>query len=132
MPQRRWRSDAPNPDTSVLFVSEFVLRSYRDVPAMFRHSAAVLRLIKASDGALRAGLRAQVWRRTFHTRSLWRDQAAIDVFVAAEPHVAAMRALHPTFTTAAFASRDVPAGSYPTWRDVEAMLADAPAHRITV
>jgi len=131
MPRRRWRSNMPAESRAILFVSEFKLRSFRDVPRMFRCSSAVFRQIKHSDGAFRCDLRAQILRKTFHTRSLWRDAAAIQAFVHTEPHTSAMRALHPTYTTAAFAQTPLATlTDYPTWSGVVAMLASPNAHRI--
>lgn len=131
MPQRRWRSDTQPSPGAVLFVSEFKLRSFRDVPKMFRYSSAVFRQIKRSDGAFRCDLRAQILRKTFHTRSLWRDAAAIQAFIHTEPHAATMGALHATYATAGFAQTQLSTlTDYPAWRGVVALLAAPEAHRI--
>jgi quinol monooxygenase YgiN len=125
MVQRSWRCDTPYDGDRVLVASRMTVRRLRDVPVVFRHSAAVLRQTRRSDGALRAEFRAHPLRRTFWTRSTWRDRACVDTYAQQQPHTTAMRALHDRIATACYCVTDLPPGTaHPSWRGVDQLLAD--------
>lgn len=124
MVQLSWRSDTPHHGDRVLVVSRMTVKRFRDVPVVFRHSMAVVRQTRRSDGALRAEFRAHPLRRTFWTRSTWREHSCVDAFAQDQPHVSAMRALHDRIASACYSVVDVPAASgHPTWREVDRLLA---------
>jgi len=63
-------------------------------------------------------------RREFFTLSAWRDRAAVDALVRAEPHRSAMGRYHAVMAAATFRFWEVPPDALPpSWDDARSRLA---------
>lgn len=71
---------------ALVMASEFHLTQVRRTPSFLLDALRIRRRVMAADGALGVALEARPLRRTFRTVSAWRDRAALDAFVRAEPH----------------------------------------------
>src|SRR4051794_8503752 len=87
---------------ALAMASEFELTSLRHVPRFFLDSMRIYRQTLRADGALGVSLEAHPLRGRFRTLSSWRDRAAIDAFIRAEPHRSAMRRHHASMKRAKF------------------------------
>jgi heme-degrading monooxygenase HmoA len=80
--------------------------------------------VRAADGALGVSLVAHPLRREFFTLSAWRDRAAVDALVRAEPHRSAMGRYHAVMADAVFRFWEVPPDALPpSWEDAFRRLA---------
>jgi quinol monooxygenase YgiN len=111
----------------VVMASRFRLRRLRDVPRFFLDAMRIHRQVRAADGALGVSLVAHPLRNEFFTLSAWRDRAAVDALVRAEPHRSAMGRYHPVMADAAFRFWEVPPDALPpSWEDARNRLAPPP------
>ncbi len=75
---------------ALVMASEFHLTQVRRTPSFLLDALRIRRQVMTADGALGIALEARPLHRTFRTMSAWRDRAALDAFVRAEPHRATM------------------------------------------
>ena len=114
--------DARGP--ALAMASEFELTSLRHVPRFFLDSVRIYRQTLRTEGALGVSLEAQPLRGRFRTLSSWRDRAAVDAFVRAEPHRTAMRRHHASMKRATFVFWDAPQPRL-EWEEADQRLAGA-------
>jgi heme-degrading monooxygenase HmoA len=124
MPTLPWipvhAADAP----AVVMASRFRLRRLRDVPRFFLDAMRIHRQVRAADGALGVSLVAHPLRREFFTLSAWRNRAAVDALVRAEPHRSAMGRYHAVMADAVFRFWEVsPDALPPSWEEAFRRLA---------
>ena len=78
------------PDTGTadvyLLASSLRMSTARGMLGFMRAASSVRKQLRDADGLVGYSLIAQPHRKTFWTLSAWRDQAALDVFVRAQPH----------------------------------------------
>jgi len=77
----------------VALLSYLPLRSVWGIPRLLLDMVRILRQLRTSPGLIGYSMRAQLAAKRFWTLSAWEDETALHDFVAAPPHVAAMRAL---------------------------------------
>ena len=124
MPTLPWIPVASADAPAVVMASRFRLRRMRDVPRFFLDAMRIHRQVRAADGALGVSLVAHPLRREFFTLSAWRDRAAVDALVRAEPHRSAMGRYHAVMADAVFRFWEVPPGALPpSWDDAPSRLA---------
>ena len=102
----------------VALLSYLPLRSSWRIPWLLLYNVRIQRQLRASFGLIGYSLRAQLAAKRFWTLSVWEDEAALQRFVAAPPHVAIMKALVPhmgatRFTRWTVKGSDLP----PEWND---------------
>jgi len=102
MPTLPWISVRPADAPAVVMASRFELRRLRDVPRFFLDAMRIHRQVRAADGVLGLSLVAHPLRREFFTLSAWRDRAAVDALVRAEPHRSTMGRYRPVMADSAF------------------------------
>ncbi len=138
MPKLPWTGgpmadSARDDDAETIVLGSFLqLHSYRDIPGFLRAAARIRSQVLASPGAMGVSLIAQPTRRTFWTLSAWTDQAALDAFVRAVPHMDVMRKYRGRLRASAFTTWTVAASDLPKprsnakelWRAAEARLAE--------
>jgi hypothetical protein len=121
MPILTWHAEysAVEPHaTAVVMSSKFRVRRLLDVPRFFIDSLRIYRQMQRADGALQISLKAHPHRREFYTLSAWRDRAALDNSVRAEPHRTSMRRHRQVMTEATFVFWDAPHKELPiTWNE---------------
>lgn len=66
------------------------MRRWQDVIPFLRMSSRVEKQLKATQGLVRYGLRANFFRKRFWTFSVWADRYSVNAFVAGEPHATAV------------------------------------------
>jgi hypothetical protein len=124
MPTLPWISVRPADAPTVVMASRFRLRRLRDVPRFFLDAMRIHRQVRAADGALGVSLVAHPLRREFFTLSAWRDRAAVDALVRAEPHRSAMGRYHAVMADAVFRFWEAePDALPPSWEDAFRRLA---------
>lgn len=126
MPTLPWLAvDPPAPDTeAVVMASVFRVRGYRHVLPFFLAAMRVHAQVRRADGALGVSLVAHPLRKEFRTLSAWRDRAALDALVRAEPHRSVMVAQKQAMADSTFTFWTVPAGDLPlSWDDANARLS---------
>jgi quinol monooxygenase YgiN len=127
MPTLPWISVRPADAPAVVMASRFELRRLRDVPRFFLDAMRIHRQVRAADGVLGVSLVAHPLRREFYTLSAWRDRAAVDALVRAEPHRSTMGRYHAVMADAAFRFWEVPPEELPpSWDDAQRRLAPSP------
>ena len=97
MPPLPWRTKTEaDPDRSYLVMaSRLPLRSRRTVPRFLGLTLSVVRQLERTDGLVGYTLLAQPLKGTFWTLSAWTDQAHLDSFARALPHLAVIGTLRP-------------------------------------
>jgi heme-degrading monooxygenase HmoA len=104
--------------------SRFRVRGFRHVLPFFIDAMRVLAQMRKADGAIGVSLVAHPLRREFATLSAWRDQAALDAAVRAEPHRTVMRRHQAAMAGSTFRFWSAPAASLPTaWEEADRRLA---------
>ncbi|MGW1490492.1 putative quinol monooxygenase [Streptomyces sp. NPDC002402] len=117
-------SAGPVPDEVLILGSRLVLRRAWDIPRFFAAAQSIRRQVLAADGCLGMSLRGEPFVKTFWTLSAWRDQAALDAFVGAQPHERIMRDFHPRLRDPVIISWTVPRGDLPVdWSDAVNRIA---------
>ncbi len=120
-----WISVRPaEPGTPALVMaSRFRVRRWRHVPRFLLDSMRIHRQVRAADGALGISLVARPLHREFRTLSAWRDRAALDAMVRAQPHAAAMRRHRRVMAESTFTFWEVGADRLPVgWDDAVSRL----------
>lgn len=115
-----WRTKSQiDPDRSYLVMaSRLPLRSRRTVPRFFRLTLSVVRQLERTDGLVGYTLLAQPMKGTFWTLSAWTDQAHLDAFAGAMPHLAVIRKLRPRMGPTRFVFWTVQGSALPiTWEE---------------
>ena len=95
MAELSWQSysrAAPERDYLAL-LSYLPLNSAWHLPRLFLYSTRIRRQLRTSSGLIGYSLRARLAAKQFWTLSVWEDEAALQGFVAAPPHLAFMKAL---------------------------------------
>lgn len=130
MPTIRWKrydaspAEAAADSPYLVMATRLPLKQHRSVPGFFRATSKIRRQLASADGLIGYTLRAQPLRKTFWTVSVWRDQASLDRFAAAEPHNRIVRTTRPqmgqsTFVTWTCIEADLP----PAWPDARRRIA---------
>jgi hypothetical protein len=126
MPTLTWhgeRSAAEPHATVVVMSSSFRVRRFLDVPRFFVASVRIYRQMQRAEGALHISLKAHPLRREFLTLSAWRDRAALDHSVRAEPHRSSMRDHRQAMAGATFVFWDAPHKDLPIqWKEAHRRL----------
>ncbi|WP_138732161.1 DUF3291 domain-containing protein [Modestobacter excelsi] len=113
---------------ALVMASRFRVRRLRDVPRFFLDSVRIHRQVRAADGALGVSLIARPLRREFSTLSAWRNRAALEALVRAQPHAGAMRRHRPVMAESTFTFWDVEADRLPVrWEEARRRLDQARA-----
>src|SRR5262245_159240 len=92
-----WKSFQPlDPGATYLaLASSIPPASHRSTGRMFTGSRRVRKQLASTDGVMGFALLAQPIRKYYATLSVWRDDAALEAFVAAHPHDELMVSLAP-------------------------------------
>jgi hypothetical protein len=123
MPTLPWIPVGSATAPAVVMASRFRLRRLRDVPRFFLDAMRIHKQVRAADGALGVSLVAHPLQREFFTLSAWRDRAAVDALVRAEPHRSVMGRYHPLMVDAAFRFWEAPPDALPpSWDDARQRL----------
>jgi heme-degrading monooxygenase HmoA len=69
------------------------LNSAWRLPWLILYSTRIRRQLRTSSGLIGYSLRARLAAKQFWTLSVWADEAALQAFVTARPHLAVMKAL---------------------------------------
>jgi quinol monooxygenase YgiN len=130
MAELPWRSHLPAaPERDyVALLTYLPLNSGWRIPWLLWYSAGIRRQLRTSPGLIGYSLRAQLAAKRFWTLSVWEDEAALQAFVAAPPHAAAMKALAPHMGATRFARWTVKGSGLPLLWD-EALKHDDTASR---
>lgn len=124
------------PDTGTadvyLLASSLRMSTARGMLGFIRAASSVRKQLRDADGLVGYSLIGQPHRKTFWTLSAWRDQAALDAFVQAQPHHGIVGKYRPT-VTARFASWTMERAELPNarsqarglWAEGKARLATA-------
>jgi hypothetical protein len=132
MPVIPWKSVSDiEPDrTYVALTSKLPLTSHTSIPALLRDTATIRRQLDGSPGLVGSTLRAQLFRKTFWTFSIWYDLASMRRFAAAEPHRQIMTAWPGRMGATAFITSELLGRDLPTdWRAITALAAQSGAVR---
>ena len=105
----------------VVSVTRLRVRSVRFLPAFIWDTARSLRQARNSDGCLRADVRREKGL-AFWTRTVWRDLAAMQTFVGAGAHRAAMPKLREWCDEAAVVHWQEGSPTFPDWQTAAARL----------
>jgi quinol monooxygenase YgiN len=126
MPTLPWTSGptTADPDTEVvLMASRFRVHGLRHVLPFFLDAMRVHAQTRKADGAIGVSLVAHPLQREFFTLSAWRDRAALDAMVRAEPHRSVMKRQHAAMAEGVFRFWTAPAGSPPSWDEAKQRLS---------
>jgi len=94
------------------------LNSAWRLPWLVLYSTRIRRELRTSSGLIGYSLRAQLAAKQFWTLSVWEDEAALQAFVAAPPHVAVMTAMVPYMGQTRFVRWNVKGSELPLrWDD---------------
>ena len=115
---------AASDNEPLVMASRFELNTYRKVLPFFVAALRVYQQTRRADGAIGVTLIAHPLRREFFTLSSWRDRAAVNAMVGAEPHLSVMSAFRDYTTDAEFVFWTVPTATRPTWADARRRLID--------
>ena len=115
-----------------LLASSLRMSTARGMLGFIRAASSVRKQLRDADGLVGYSLIGQPHRKTFWTLSAWRDQAALDAFVQAQPHHGIVGKYRPT-VTARFASWTMERAELPNarsqarglWAEGKARLATA-------
>jgi hypothetical protein len=119
-------SEAPATSEVVVMASRFRVRGFRHVLPFFLDAMRVHAQMRTAEGALGVSLVAHPLRREFATLSAWRDRAALDAAVRAEPHLSVMRRRRGVMAHSTFRFWHVDGADLPlTWEDADRRLAAA-------
>ena len=126
----------PGPDRGTgdahVLASSLRMSNARGMLGFVRAASRVRQQLRDADGLVGYSLIGQPHRKTFWTLSAWRDQAALDAFVQAQPHHGIVDQYRPT-VTARFASWTMQRAELPSarsqarslWAEGKARLATA-------
>ena len=94
MPWKSYSTADPEREYAALLSYLPLKRAWR-LPWLMLQSIRIQRQLRASRGLIGYSLRAQLAVKRFWTLSAWEDEAALQGFVHASPHVEIMTALAP-------------------------------------
>src|SRR5215469_2944119 len=123
MPALPWtqRQEVDPTREYVAMASRLPLKRRRSIPGFLRDTLAIRGQLARADGLVGYALDAQLGRKTFWTFSVWQDQASLDAFAAADPHLAIIRRLRPLMGQTRFEFLQVPGSDLPlTWEQMKA------------
>ena len=122
------RYETPDPgSTCLVLASSIPARRVGAAGKMFRGSRQVRKQLASAEGLVGFSLLARPFKKQYATLSVWRDQAALDAFVAANPHHELMQSLRPEMGETRFITWEASAAdARPSWKDALERLA-APA-----
>lgn len=124
MPTLPWTTVAPADGDVVVMASRFRVRRFRHVLPFFLDALRVHAQMRRSAGVVGLSLAAAPLRREFATLSAWRDRAALDAAVRAEPHRSVMRRQRAAMAASTFRFWTAPADAVPlTWEEADRRLA---------
>lgn len=104
---------------SVVVATRLVLARHRHIPTVLQSTQTLWSRLAASEGLLGYSLNGDLARRTLHTMSVWRDAAAVQTFVASEPHTAIVARTRPWIACSTFLSWTVRGEQLPiTWPQI--------------
>jgi quinol monooxygenase YgiN len=86
----------------VALLSYLPLNSAWSLPRLALYSTRIQRQLRTTSGLIGYSLRARLAAKQFWTLSVWEDEASLQAFVAAPPHVAVMKAMAPYMTATRF------------------------------
>ena len=120
MAEFRWQSYlrvVPDRDYAAL-LSYLPLKSGWRIPWLLLYTARIRRQLRTSPGLVGYSLRAELAAKRFWTLSVWENEAAMQAFVAAPPHIAIMKALAPHMGRTGFIRWTVTGSDLPLrWED---------------
>ena len=90
-------------------------------------SRRVRKQIETTPGQVRYAVRVDLLRRRFWTLSIWREQAAMDAFVVADPHAIALSHFDDWTAEGAAVTHWESASNALDWTEAEARLRAAGA-----
>lgn len=125
MPTLPWATgpETPGPGAEVVVMaSRFRITSMRHVLPFFLDAMRIHAQARKADGAVGVSLEAHPLRREFFTLSAWRDRAALDAMVRAEPHRSIMKRQRAAMAEGVFRFWTAPAADPPTWADAKQRL----------
>ena len=115
--QQSYFSTAPERDY-VALLSYLPLTSAWQLPRLVLYSTRIRRQLRTSLGLIGYSLRARPAAKQFWTLSAWEDEAALQAFVAAPPHLDIMKALAPYMGETRFIRWNVKGSELPLrWDD---------------
>lgn len=126
MPALPWTERQPlDPSASyVAMASRLPLHRYRAVPGFLRDTLRIRRQLADAPGLVGYCLKADLFRKTFWTFSLWEDQSALEAFARADPHRQIVHRLASRMGRTAFSTFTVDGDAVPTtWSEMTAALA---------
>src|SRR5262245_12047174 len=114
----KWLSTVEPDREYVLLASSIPPQSRKSTWALFNGSRIVRKQLASTDGVVGFALLAEPIRMRYATLSVWRDEAALDAFAAAQPHSQMMADLTPKMGTTRFVRWNAVVGSVaPSWDD---------------
>lgn len=126
MPTLPWItvSEPTTPGEVVVMASRLRVRALRHVLPFFLDALRVHAQMRKSDGVVGLSLQANPLRREFATLSAWRDHAALEAAVRAEPHRSVMARQRRVMAGSTFRLWSAPADTLPlTWEEADRRLA---------
>jgi hypothetical protein len=115
-----WKSSTPvEPDREYLVLASSIPpRSRRSTWSLFRGAFAVRKQLAGTDGVMGFSLLARPVRKQYATLSVWRDEAALAAFAAAQPHDELMKGLAPDMGPTKFVRWTIRgADGRPSWNE---------------
>lgn len=106
---------------SFVSVTRLRLRHWRFVPVFFWHTIPAFRQARKAPGNLSADVLNDA-NRTYWTRSVWADEAAMRAYMTSGAHMKAMPHLMRWCDEAATAHWTQPDGAAPDWREAHRRL----------
>lgn len=125
-----WKSFQPlEPGAEYLVLASSIPPAHlRSTWRMYTGSRAVRKQLSTTDGVMGFALLARPLAKYYATLSVWRDEAALDAFVAAHPHDELMTSLAPEMGPTKFVRWTVDgADGRPAWNDALQRLNDSTA-----
>src|SRR5262249_52861068 len=104
MPASPWKTFATtDPEREYLILGSYLpLRRYSATFRFARRVAAVRRQLASANGLVGYSMLGKPFARRYWTLSAWQDEAALQAFVAQNPHFDTMSAMAPDMETTRF------------------------------
>ena len=120
MPAKPWvtfRQPDPAQEYLVL-LTVLPLKRFRDLGAFVVYTLRIIGQLQRTPGVLGYSLLAHVFQRRFWTLSVWESEAALQQFVAENPHGHVMRALQEKMDRTHFVRWNARGSAFPpSWQD---------------
>ena len=120
MPTKPWvtfRQPDPTQEYLVL-LTVLPLKRFRDLGAFVVYTLRIVGQLQRTPGVLGYSLLAHVFQSRFWTLSVWESEAALQQFVAENPHDMAMRALQGKMDQTHFVWWSARGSAFPpSWQD---------------